>query len=199
MHVSAYVSRRAPARAYGVRATQGFAIRSDIADTNFSPPANRKRPAGAGFADRWISIRSRRTAGLTAGAVRTKASRGFSGVLRWERPRRSRGGQVAPEACEREKREAIRGPDGHGHVQGACRQDRELSGRVEPGREEVGLGQKSIPRRDDRAEEGRRAKGRQGDRAQAQLAPVGSTTGDRIRTLERGVPSGGPCSLRPYG
>jgi hypothetical protein len=34
--------------------------------------------------------------------MRTKASRGFSGVLRWERPRRSRGGQDAPEACERE-------------------------------------------------------------------------------------------------
>ena len=80
-----------------------------------------------------------------------------------------------------------------------CRQDRELSGRVEPGRKEVRLGRKSIPRRDDRAEEGRRAEGRQGNGAQARLASVGCTTGDRIRTLERGVPSGGPRSLRPYG
>jgi hypothetical protein len=51
-----------------VRAPQGSAIRPDIADTNFSPPANRKRLAGAGFADRWISIGSARTVGLTAGA-----------------------------------------------------------------------------------------------------------------------------------
>src|SRR6188474_1627404 len=109
--------------------------------------------------------------------------------------RRSR----CPRSVRREKREAIRGPEGQGHVQGACRQDRELSGRVEPGREEVRLGRKSIPRRDDRAEEGRRAEGRQGDRAQAQLASIGCTTGDRVRTLERGVPSGGPSSLRPYG
>src|SRR6188474_2570390 len=82
--------------------------------------------------------------------------------------RRSR----CPRSVRREKREAIRSPEGQGHVQGACRQDRELSGRVEPGREEVRLGRKSIPRRDDRAEEGRRAEGRQGDRAQAQLASL---------------------------
>ena len=106
---------------------------------------------------------------------------------------------MPPKRANVKNEKQYRGPEGQGHVQGACRQDRELSGRVEPGREEVRLGRKFIPRRDDRAEEGRRAEGRQGDRAQAQLASIGCTTGDRVRTLERGVPSGGPRSLRPYG
>src|SRR4029453_17230798 len=68
----------------------------------------------------------------------------------------------AEQACERQEREAVRGPEGQGDVEGAGREDRELAGRVEPRRQEVGLRWQLLPGRDDRAEEGRGPQGWQG-------------------------------------
>src|SRR3954470_23230939 len=49
------------------------------------------------------------------------------------------GGRHAEQEREREEREAVRGVEGQGHVEGARGEDRELAGRVEPWREELGV------------------------------------------------------------
>src|SRR3954468_9785669 len=73
-----------------------------------------------------------------------------------------RGGRDAEQEREREEREAVRGIEGRGDVEGAGGSHCELARRVEPGREELGFGLVVVPGRDDGPEEGGRPQGRQG-------------------------------------
>src|ERR1043166_8463654 len=80
-----------------------------------------------------------------------------------------RGGRDAEQELERQEREAVRSVEGQGHVEGAGSSDRELAGFIQPRRQELRLRLIEVlvlARRDDRAEEGRRPQGRQGNRAQ---------------------------------
>src|SRR2546423_2865421 len=69
----------------------------------------------------------------------------------------------AEQPTEREEREAVRGPEGQGHVEGAGGEDRQLPECVVQGRPEVGLRGELQTGRNHGAEEGRGAQGRQGD------------------------------------
>src|SRR5581483_672750 len=83
------------------------------------------------------------------------------------RPRRGNGGEAdAGQEGERQEREAVRGPQGQGHVEGARGEDRELAGLVEQ-RREIDLTLVVVAGRNDGAEEGGRPQGRARDRAQA--------------------------------
>jgi len=53
--------------------------------------------------------------------------------------RSRRGGSHADQAGERQEREAVRGAQGQGDVEGASGEDRELAGRIEEGRQELGI------------------------------------------------------------
>src|SRR5581483_347524 len=90
--------------------------------------------------------------------------------VREHRPRRW---ASARQASERQEREAVRGAEGQGDVEGARGEDRELARRLEPRRQELALRLVAWRHveagRHDRAEEGRRPQGRQGDRAQELL------------------------------
>src|SRR3954451_187792 len=69
------------------------------------------------------------------------------------------GGSNAWQISTREEREAVRGPQGQGHVEGARGEDREQPGRVQEGRRALALGQLAVvvvAGRHDRAEEGGR-------------------------------------------
>src|SRR5437763_13249691 len=79
-------------------------------------------------------------------------------------------GDHAEQERQREEREAVRGAEGEGHVEGAGGEDRQLPRRVEPRREgvpQLELEEQLVTGRDDRAEEGRRPQGRQGDGCKA--------------------------------
>ena len=70
---------------------------------------------------------------------------------------------------ERQEREAVRGAEGQGHVEGARGEDRELARRVEPRRQELRLGlvaEQLEAGRHDRPEEGGGTQGRSRDREQ---------------------------------
>src|SRR5262249_28782112 len=72
----------------------------------------------------------------------------------------------ARQACKREEREAVRGAQGQGDVEGGGGGDRELARGPEPRRQEVPLlvEEQLVPGRDARSEGRRRSQGRQGDR-----------------------------------
>src|SRR5581483_11509787 len=81
----------------------------------------------------------------------------------------SEGGVGAEQERQRQEREAVRGAEGQGHVEGARRAHRQLARRVEPRRQGVALvelAQQLVAGWDNRAEEGRRPQGREGHRAQ---------------------------------
>src|SRR5687767_11933377 len=81
------------------------------------------------------------------------------------RPPRRKNRVYAQQTRERQEREAVRGAQGQGYVEGASGEDRELPRRLEPGRQEVPLGELQehlLARRDDGSEESRRPQGRQG-------------------------------------
>src|SRR5262245_39169049 len=86
----------------------------------------------------------------------------------WAKPSsgsRDRGSADAWQEGERQEREAVRGPEGQGHVQGTGGADRELARRVEPGRKVV-LQVELRAGRHDCPEEGGRPQGRARDRKQ---------------------------------
>jgi hypothetical protein len=69
--------------------------------------------------------------------------------------------QIMPfEATKREKRKAIRGLEGQGHVQAASGEDRQLAGRVESRWEEIWLGPQRKARRHGGAAQGGGPQGR---------------------------------------
>src|SRR3954447_4027426 len=72
----------------------------------------------------------------------------------------------AEQERQRQEREAVRGSEGQGHVEGARGEDREFPERLETRWSEIGLRREQLARGHDRAEEGRGAQGRQGDREQ---------------------------------
>src|SRR4051812_17299728 len=89
---------------------------------------------------------------------------------------------------QREERQAVRGPEEEGHEQEPRSGDRELRGRVEPRRQEVGQlvvehEEHLEARRDDGAEEGGRPQGRQGH-------------GEEVLASVRRVPAA-PLKARP--
>src|SRR5919201_6792965 len=92
---------------------------------------------------------------------------------------RTRGGERrAGQTAQREEREAVRSPEGEGDVEITRRADRELTRRLESRWEEVGLGHPAAhdpSGRNDGPEEGGRAQGRQGHRAEASLVTVAKT------------------------
>jgi DNA end-binding protein Ku len=97
------------------------------------------------------------------------------------------GGLRAEQAREREEREAVRSPEGQGHVQGAGRPHRQLAGLVEPRRQEVRLGRQLVPGRHHGPEEGRRPQGRKGDGEEAELGHQLSGHASRNASSARSV------------
>src|SRR3954454_24379021 len=84
----------------------------------------------------------------------------------------------AGQELEREEREAVRGVEGQGHVEGARGEDRQLAGRVEPWREELGVLELGVVAgRYHRPEEGGRPQGRKGNRPEELAAPAGAPAG----------------------
>src|SRR5579862_8689877 len=105
-------------------------------------------------------VASLRTTSSSPGASRRIAMPGTSVVS----SSTAKGGSHAWQASERQEREAVREAEGQGDVEGARGEDRELAGRLESRRQEVGLlvvlPEQLEPGRDDRAEESRRPQGR---------------------------------------
>src|SRR4029450_2670742 len=73
-----------------------------------------------------------------------------------------KGEDDARQATERQERATVRSSQGQGDVQEASGADRQLAGGFEPRWQEVRFGRQLQAGRDDRAEEGGRAQGRQG-------------------------------------
>jgi CBS domain-containing protein len=102
----------------------------------------------------------------------------------------------AVEERECQEREAVREAQGERHVEGARGEDRELSRRLEPRRQEVGLvellAQQLEAGRHDRAEEGCRPQGRQGDGAE--VVASDSEGGGMARSISE-VMTAGPQTI----
>src|SRR3954452_4382841 len=90
----------------------------------------------------------------------------------------------------RQEREAVRGAEGQGHVQGAGRKDRQLARRVEPrweGVAQLELEVQLLAGRDDRPEEGGRPQGRQGGRRKALARGRKRVTRSRVAGVRKAM------------
>src|SRR5919197_2426605 len=120
----------------------------------------------------------------------------FQRGSRGKRHGTSRKEMHAWQARQREEREAIRGTQGQGHVQGARGTDRELTGSVEPRRQEH-LAQQLLTGRNDRAEEGRGPQGRPRSGSQELAAAAWRTC--PTRSCSGGTATSKGCFAGPSG